>query len=294
MLQSMTGFGQAIRLMKGYQIQIDIKTVNHRYREIKIKMPREWLALEEKLKTIIQKRIQRGRVEVFMTIELQDSPTEQQAEIDWQLADCYFQAADQLKTRYKLHDSLSLKDLMLIPDLVSLRNKLPDQDELMHQIISDCLEEALHQLIDMRSKEGIHLRNDLIKRVQVMEKLHTQIQSMALTAVEQMRDKLLQRIQEILSDKQLDESRLTMEVALLAERANIDEELTRLLSHFEQCYTLFNQVEPVGRKLDFLIQEMNREVNTIGSKSNFTEITNKVVDLKAELEKIREQVQNIQ
>ncbi|NBI29618.1 YicC/YloC family endoribonuclease [Chengkuizengella marina] len=294
MLQSMTGFGQAIRLMNGYQIQVDIKTVNHRYREIKIKMPREWLALEEKLKSIIQKRIQRGRVEVFMTIEQQESHIEEQVEIDWQLADRYLQAADQLKTRYKLNDSLSLKDLMLIPDLVSLRKDLPDQDEVMNQFITDCLEEALHQLLEMRSKEGSHLRNDLIKRVQVMEKLHTQIQSMALRAVEQMREKLFQRIQEVLSDKQLDESRLTMEVALLAERANIDEELTRLLSHFEQCYTLFNQVEPVGRKLDFLIQEMNREVNTIGSKSNFTEITNKVVDLKAELEKIREQVQNIQ
>ncbi|NDI33476.1 YicC/YloC family endoribonuclease [Chengkuizengella sediminis] len=293
MLQSMTGFGQAIRLMKGYQIQIDIKTVNHRYREIKIKMPREWLALEEKLKTIIQKRIQRGRVEVFMTIEQQDSHTEQQVEINWQLADHYFQAADQLKTRYKLQDSLSLKDLMLIPDLVSLRKNLPDQDELMNQIISDCLEEALHQLLEMRSKEGSHLRKDLMKRVQVMEELHTQIQSMALSAVEQMRERLLQRIQEVY-DKQLDESRFTMEVALIAERANIDEELTRLLSHFEQFNTLFNQDEPVGRKLDFLIQEMNREVNTIGSKSNFTEITNKVVDLKAELEKIREQVQNIQ
>ncbi|MDP5273358.1 YicC/YloC family endoribonuclease [Chengkuizengella axinellae] len=294
MFQSMTGFGQAIRLFEGYQIQIDVKSVNHRYREIIVRMPREWLSLEESLKAMIQKRIQRGRVEVFMTIEHQESNADHQLEIDWSLADRYVQAVNQLKDRYQLQDSLSIKDFLAIPELITSTRNLPDQNDFVNQQISECLEDALNQLLEMRKREGSYLREDVMKRVTVMRQHHLQIQSMTSTAVEQMREKLHQRIQEILTQKQLDETRLTMEVALLAERANIDEELTRLLSHFDQCNTLFEQNEPVGRKFDFLIQEMNREVNTIGSKSNFTEITNKVVEMKAELEKIREQVQNIQ
>lgn len=293
MIRSMTGFGQAGRTINDYTIQVDIKSVNHRYQETMIRMPREWLHLEDKLKKLIQSKINRGRLDVFITME-RDKPSDTQVELNWSLAEGYQQAAEQLRDRFNLEDRLNVKDILLFPDVVSFRNVQSESNEWMEEQLVDCTKHALQQLIHMREVEGNHLYKDISERLQVLETYRQDVLHKVPAANKEYRIKLRQRVQEMVSDAAYDENRLTMEVAMMAERANIDEELTRLFSHFQQCGQLLESNAAAGRKLDFLIQEINREVNTIGSKSNYTDLVNGVVDMKAELEKIREQVQNVE
>lgn len=293
MIRSMTGFGQAERSVQGTRIQIDMKSVNHRYHEINVRMPREWLHLEEPLKKRIQQQIKRGRVDVFVNIDLEPSASVS-VELDWTLADGYIDAAKQLNERYGLADFPSAADLLRIPELV--RPMRPELDpEAQADALLECVEEALGQLIRMRIAEGEHLHQDIGQRIGTVGRLGEQMAQVYPQAMNQYRDKLRSRIKELLEDPNaFDEHRFTMEVAVMADRTNIDEELTRLNSHVSQFNEALNSTEPIGRKLDFLIQEMNREVNTMGSKSNDPLLVNHVVELKAELEKIREQVQNME
>lgn len=296
MLRSMTGFGQAVRNVSGTKLQIDIRSVNHRYSEVSIRLPREWLMLEDQLRKLVQQSLKRGRVDVFVTVE-REAQLGQQAAVNWPLVESYVSAADQLHERLNLpaEERLRLVDILALPDAVGISEEQTDDVEQISAEMTDCLMEAVQQLTLMREAEGRHLHEELVRRLHTVNELHHQIELEAPAAVEHMRRKLRMRIEELLSESGgYDEQRFVMEVALLAERANIDEELTRLSSHCQQFQTMLESDEPVGRKLDFLIQEMNREVNTIGSKANYSAITNLVVDLKAELEKIREQVQNIE
>ncbi len=296
MLRSMTGYGQSVRTISGYRLQIDVKSVNHRYNEVVVRMPREWMIYEEHLRKIAQQLVRRGRIDIFVTVE-RDPTSGQQAAVNWPLVESLYQAAEEIRRRLNLpeEERIGLRDLIAVPEvLMPAEDELEDSD-LMRESLEECLREAMQQLLAMREAEGRNLREDLVSRIRTVEKLREQIGQEAPLAVEHMRQKMRQRIQQLLEDPTwFDDQRFTMEVAVMAERSDIDEELARLSSHCQQFHDLLDADEPVGRKLDFLIQEMNREVNTIGSKANYAAITNLVVELKAELEKIREQVQNIE
>lgn len=294
MLQSMTGFGQAQRSIAGYQVRIDIRSVNHRYCEVVVRMPREWARFEDMLRRTVLASVKRGRVDVYVGFE-RLATAQKSVEIDWSLVEGYRQAAEQIASRLALSEALTLKDLLAIPDVVLFHEHHAESDEMIEQELQQCLSEALSHLMHMREVEGRNLQSDLSERLKQLEEHQSFMKRMAPRVVEEYREKLHLRLQELTQDKLfIDEARLAMEVALFAEKCNIDEELTRLQSHLRQFHQLMKADEPVGRKMDFLIQEMNREVNTIGSKANHLELVNRVVAAKAELEKLREQVQNIE
>ncbi|GAA4871062.1 YicC family protein [Paenibacillus vulneris] len=293
MVRSMTGFGQANRSFAGYHVQMDVKSVNHRYCEVQVRMPREWMKYEDLVKRVVQQEIKRGRVDVFVSVE-RKTDAAGSMEINWVAAEAYRSAADQLKAKFGLEGSLTLQDYLRIPELITFRETDEAAEEDMEREWTLCVQEAVQQLIQMRTLEGAHLGEDTLQRVQALELYLEQARRLSPQAVQDYAVKLRARIQELMQQPVIDEVRLATEVAVFADRANVDEEITRLLSHFQQCRQLLSSPEPIGRKLDFLVQEMNREVNTIGSKANHAGLTAIVVEMKAELEKMREQIQNIE
>lgn len=293
MVRSMTGFGQASRSLAGYTLQIDVKSVNHRYCEVQVRMPREWLKYEDLLKRTAQREIKRGRVDVFVTVEKLASAAGAM-EVNWPLAEAYRSAAEQLQQRFGIEGSMTVQDYLQIPELVTIKEASAIPDEEMEHGWQACMADALKQLMHMRESEGRHLGADAVQRVETMEAMLEQARALSPQSVQEYALKLHSRIQELLQQTLVDEARLATEVAVFADRSNVDEELTRLQSHFQQCRQLLQSAEPVGRKLDFLVQEMNREVNTIGSKAGHAALTALVVEMKAELEKMREQIQNIE
>ncbi|PYI54356.1 YicC/YloC family endoribonuclease [Paenibacillus flagellatus] len=295
MIRSMTGFGQSDRAAGGFAIRAELKSVNHRYGEIAVRMPREWLSSEEGVKREIQAAVKRGKVDAYVAIE-REAGTAKTVEIDWPLAEAYRQAAERLKERFGLSDSLTLRDVLAVPGVVAMREDVPDAGPIADALL-ECVREAVKSLVRMREAEGAHLARDVAGRLDRLETLVREIGAEAPKAVEDYRAKLAEKLADLLGGTaamQPDDPRLVAEVAIMAERTDIAEELSRLESHIGQCRRLLEAEEPVGRKLDFLIQEMNRETNTIGSKSNRLDIVNRVVDMKAELEKMREQAQNIE
>ncbi|MBD8496861.1 YicC/YloC family endoribonuclease [Paenibacillus arenosi] len=294
MVYSMTGYGQAARELGGYKINIEMKSVNHRYSDIVLRMPREWAGSEDRLRRLVAQHVSRGRIDVYVNKE-RTSESAFEAECNMGVVDAYVQAGEQLKQRYGLEGSLLVNDLLRLPDVMNVREKATWSDEQLIAVLEDGFTEALNGLCRMREIEGRHLADDTLERLSRLESLHTEMIQWAPSVVEEYRSKLKQRLEQLLDQSAaFDESRFGMEVAIFAERSNIDEELTRLKSHFAQFRQLLSSGEPIGRKLDFLVQEMNRETNTIGSKANHLELVNRVVDMKAELEKIREQAANIE
>jgi uncharacterized protein (TIGR00255 family) len=293
LIQSMTGFGQASRAFNEYQLQVEVKSVNHRYLEMNIRLPRQWSRLEDAVKQKLRSCLQRGKVDAFVSIVHQKAD-DHVVTLDWSLAEAYFNAAQQLRTKFGLPDTLSIQDFLQIPELIKLGESTNDNDPLIQEQVLACLDDALLELYLMRQTEGKHLQTDLAARLTILGNLHQSMHLLAPKVIEQFRQKLRIRMQEALESIQYDEQRLLQEVLLHIDRTNVDEELTRLESHFQQFSKLLQAGEPVGRKLDFLLQEMNREINTIGSKANDSDLINDVVEMKAELEKMREQVQNIQ
>lgn len=293
MVFSMTGFGQAERSIAGFKLQMDLKSVNHRYCEVVIRLPREWAKFEDALRRTIQQQIKRGRVDAFVSVEREAGAASPYA-LNQALAEAYASAAAQLKAQYSLADDMTLSDLLRIPDLVAPQERPSLTDDEVEPALLACAAEALDGLTAMRRKEGAHLLADLQERLEKIVVFRNGAAALAPKVVRDYADKLRARMQELLQTAALDETRLAMEAALFADRSSIDEELTRLLSHVAQFRELLSSGEPVGRKLDFLVQEMNREVNTIGSKANHGELTAHVVEMKAELEKMREQIQNIE
>lgn len=295
MIRSMTGFGQAARQIGGFRVQIDMKSVNHRYCEVVVRLPREWLSLEEPLKKTVTQSLKRGRVDVFVSIE-REASSGKAVLVDWDLVEGLRQAADQINKRLGLDGRLTLQEILQMPDVLRFTEIHSEEDDTFVSQLLECAEEALDRLCAMRLAEGRHLSEDLTGKIASLEQERLEIKRLAPLVVDDYAAKLRQRIEDILGGQTavVDEQRLAMEVAVFADRASIDEELTRLESHFRQCKELLQSSEPAGRKLDFLVQEMNREVNTIGSKASHVELTAGVVRMKAELEKIREQVQNIE
>lgn len=295
MSHSMTGYGGAVRSYGGYVVQFEIKSVNHRYAEVVLRMPREWTCYEDGLRRLVQRHIKRGRIDVYISKERDESGTLPYV-LNRPVVEAYLKAAGELAKHYGVDAKLSAKDLLSLPDVLTTPEEAApagSADPGWEQVLTEGLEEALIGLLGMREREGKHLAADLGARLQRLEAIHGELVRLAPEVVKEYRTRLKNRLTELL-DGNYDEQRFAMEVAVFADRSNIDEELIRLKSHFEQCRSLLQAYEPVGRKLDFLIQEMNRETNTIGSKANHLALVNMVVEMKAELEKIREQAANLE
>lgn len=292
MIRSMTGFGRAVETLHGREITAEIKSVNHRYFELSVRLPRSLSFLEEKAKAKLQSEIDRGKVEVYLGVvsrTAQDSVIEPNIE----LARGYYKAVSKMAVELELKNDLTLSSLARYPDIFNVYTETPDEESLWADIES-VLSKALEGYQAMRAAEGQKLGDDIGARLELIERLVGQIETQSAPRLESYRQKLFDRMQKALDGKDIDQNRILLEAAVYADKSAVEEETVRLRSHIAQCRDILNQNEPVGRKLDFLIQEFNREANTIGSKANDLDITALVVDLKAEIEKIREQVQNIE
>lgn len=298
MPKSMTGYGRAQRLSDGRDVLVEIRAVNHRYYEFSARLPRTCMYLEEKLKTFLNGKIARGKVEVSVTITRPDGKDAQIA-VNRSVAEGYVNALRMLNEEMGengglwLNDDITLSSLLRLPDVFTV-TKEQDDENAVWAVVSEAAAEALESFLSMRKAEGERLANDLLGKLSGLETMLDKIEAIEPGVAESYRQKLLAKLTELLGDTNIDEQRILTETAIFAEKTAIDEETVRLHSHIAQFRTLIASDEPVGRKLDFLVQEMNREVNTIGSKAQDLSITRLVVDMKSEIEKIREQIQNIE
>lgn len=295
-LQSMTGFGQATGTVDRYRVRIEVRSVNHRYADVSIKLAREWAFLDEPIRKAVLQKIKRGRIELGVTIEREHgAEASRRLLIDWPLVQQYVDAGKQLQQKTGVEGSLTVQELLMSPELVRFEEQhVADAESFKHSFLS-LLDKALQQLLNMRLREGAYLQQDLLNRSQRLQQILRSIEQKSAHIVVIVRDRLRDRIQELLDDiVELDEQRILTEAAIYADKADIAEEITRLNSHLRQLSSLLNVEEPVGRKLDFLVQEIHRELTTIGSKTVQTEVVKDVIEMKSELERVREQVQNIQ
>ncbi|MBQ2662240.1 MAG: YicC family protein [Clostridia bacterium] len=292
MVSSMTGFGRGTAQAEGREITIELKSVNHRYLDIGYRMPRQINFLEDVFRAELSERLSRGHVDVYVNYRnlRNDSKT---VEIDKGLLSAYLEAAKIATDEFELENDLKLTSALRFQDVLTVVSAEEDREALV-SLSKEALNMAIDELKAMRAKEGERLANDLLNRLDTIDALRAQIEKRAPQVVEEYRAKLSERIEKLLSSVTVDQQRLATEVAIFADKASIDEETVRLTSHVKGMKELLASSEATGRKLDFLVQEMNREFNTIGSKANDGEIVAFVIDGKAEVEKIREQVQNIE
>ncbi len=292
MLRSMTGFGRGEDTIGGRHIVFEIKSVNHKYFEFNSRIPRGYLFLEDKLKAYIQGKISRGKVDVFLQIETLEE-TDVQVLVNHSLASAYVTALQELKERYQLPDEPSLALLSKYSDIFSV-HKAPENEDAVWEAVRQVADQAIASFLKMREAEGARLKADILEKAGEIVALVDQVERHTPETVEHYRERLKAKIEELLQDNRFDEQRVLTEVAIFADKVAVDEETVRLRSHFQQLQRLVDSDGPVGRKIDFLVQEMNREANTIGSKSVNSQIAYLVVDIKALIEKIREQVQNVE
>ena len=292
MPKSMTGYGRAQVLRDGRDILVEIRAVNHRYYEFSARLPRTCMYLEEKLKTLLNGRIARGKTEVAVTITRPDGRDAEVA-VNRSIAEGYITALRTLNGEIGLADDLTLSSLLRLPDIFTV-TKAQDDEQAVWEAVSEAAEQALSSFLTMREGEGQRLADDLRGKLDGLEAMLLQVESIEPGVAENYRQRLYAKLTELLADTNIDEQRILTETAIFAEKTAIDEETVRLHSHLTQFRELLCAEEPIGRKLDFLVQEMNREVNTIGSKAQDLGITKLVVDMKSEIEKIREQIQNIE
>ena len=292
MLRSMTGFGRGEDTIGGRHIVFEIKSVNHKYFEFNSRIPRGYLFLEDKLKAYIQGKISRGKVDVFLQIETLEE-TDVQVLVNHSLASAYVTAQQELEERYQLPDEPSLALLSKYSDIFSV-HKAPEDEDAVWEAVRQVADQAIASFLKMREAEGARLKADILEKAGEIVALVDQVERHTPETVEHYRERLKAKIEELLQDNRFDEQRVLTEVAIFADKVAVDEETVRLRSHFQQLQRLVDSDGPVGRKIDFLVQEMNREANTIGSKSVNSQIAYLVVDIKALIEKIREQVQNVE
>lgn len=291
---SMTGYGFAENEWDGLAIQVEIRSVNHRYGEVSVKLPREWLYLEDPLRRLALERLKRGKIDLYINA-LDRRADSGEAAVDWDRAEAYVRAAREMNVRFSLAEQqLTARDLLALPGVAEpTRRQEGDRDELQRRVLT-VAGEALAALLAMRRQEGEHLAADLRQRLETLAELRKRLGPLAEAVPAAARERLQLRLSQWPETASLDPERLAQEVALLADRSDISEELTRLASHFAQAREQFAAAGPVGRRIDFLLQEMHREMNTIGSKSGGAVISAIVVEMKAELEKMREQAQNVE
>ncbi len=292
MLRSMTGYGRSENIIDGRHIIFEIKSVNHKFFECNARLPRSCMFLEDKLKTLVQGKISRGKVDVFLQLETLES-TDTEVLVNHSLASAYVKALRELKEEYSLPDEVSLSLLARCPDLLSVRKAQEDEDALW-AAVAEVAEAAIESFLEMRKSEGIRLQKDILEKAGHLEALVDEVEKITPETVAEYRERLQTKIEEMLGANHFDEQRILTEVAVFADKVAVDEETVRLRSHIRQLRQLSESEEPVGRKIDFLVQEMNREANTIGSKSVNSKIAYLVVDMKSEIEKIREQIQNVE
>ncbi|MCI9273076.1 MAG: YicC family protein [Clostridiales bacterium] len=292
MIKSMTGYGRAESTVDGRDITVEIKSVNHRYFEFSSRTSRGYNFLDEKLKSYLQGKIARGKVDVFVSIEtLEDVASE--VHVNHSLAAGYVEALRELKERYGLIDDISVSTVSRYTDIFSVHKAAEDEDAAWNAV-RQVLDVALDHFIAMREAEGERLKDDMEQRAQTILSLVDNIEARSPETVKEYQEKLQQRLYEMIADAKVEEQRLVTEAAIFADKVAVAEETVRLRSHFKQMDTMLSSGQAIGRKLDFLVQEMNREANTIGSKAQDASIAHMVVDIKAEIEKIREQVQNVE
>lgn len=293
MIRSMTGYGRGENVKDGRKFTVEIRSVNHRYNDITIKMPRAMNYIEDIVKKRLTQQISRGKTDVYIFFETL-SKDDISISLNEALVDAYIEKLSYIKQKYNLKDDISLSLLMDIDDIITVEKNIIDKNIIIETLMP-AVDTALSEFIKLRQTEGMALKKDIIVKLENMTNLVNQIKIRSPKVVIEYRDKLQARLNELLTgNNQIDELRLITEVTIFADRCSVDEEITRLLSHINQVKSILDEQEAVGRKLDFLVQEMNREANTIGSKSNDIEITQITVDLKSEIEKIREQIQNIE
>lgn len=292
MLKSMTGFGRMQEVINNREILVEIKAVNHRYYEFNSRVPRAYGYLDEKLKGFLNGRVSRGKVEVSVSIFNQEG-ADAAIEINRSIANGYVSALRSISGELDLKDDLALSSIMRLPDIFNVV-KTTEDEEIIWQDVKTVASKALDKFIGMREAEGQKMYDDIFSRLDFIESVVGEVEKRSPEVTEIFREKLYSKIKEIVEDRNIDEARILTEAAVFSEKTAVDEETVRLRSHIAQYRSLLKSDEPVGRKLDFLTQEMNREVNTIGSKGQDLEITKMVVDLKSEIEKIREQIQNVE
>lgn len=292
-IKSMTGYGRGDSIKDSYRIKVEIKAVNHRYNEISVRMPRHISYLEESLKKLVKEKVSRGKVDVYINLEyIKESAIE--VKVDIPLAKSYKKELENLIEELNLEDTVRLNNLLNISEIVKTERKELDED-LIWDCINEAMTIALENMVLMREKEGAELKTDMISKLENIETSIFHIVERSPSVVIEYKEKLKERIQDLLDNNiSLDEDKISSEVAFFADKSSIDEEIVRLKSHIKQFYNILDESDPIGRKLDFLIQELNREINTIGSKANDVIISKYVVELKSELEKVREQIQNIE
>ena len=290
---SMTGFGRGEYKDDNYHFLVECKTINHKYADINIRLPRKLSFLEDKARILIKDYIKRGRVDLYIKLDLLGSE-DVNLKFDEELATQYVSILKQIKDKFDLVDDISVMNIAKFPDVIKTEEKEDDEDKLW-SMLKVALENALLKLKEMRSEEGRKLAMDIQNRCDLLKNYIEDIEKYSYNVVIDYKEKLKNRISDILENPSIiDENRLAQEVAIYADKSSITEEIVRFKSHIEQLKNTVVKNESIGRKIDFLIQEMNRETNTIGSKSSDLNITNLVVEVKSELEKIREQIQNIE
>ena len=291
MIKSMTGYGKSNMSKNSREYQVEIKSVNHRYLDVSVKMPRSLSYLEEEIKKAVSAKLTRGKVDVFITFN-NNSLEGRDIKINTEIARMYIKELRDLAESEGIAADIPVTEISKLPDVLTIQNN--QDDETIKNELLEVSSKAIDNLVDMRKVEGEKIAQDLLVRIQDIEKKVKKISSLSTGLIEEYVVKLNTRIKDLLQDQEIDEARLAQEVVIYADKCSIEEEVTRLNSHIYQFRELLNSNEAMGKKLDFMIQEMNRETNTIGSKANNLEITNEVINMKTQLENIREQVQNIE
>ena len=291
MIKSMTGYGKSSLSINSREYQVEIKTVNHKYIDTNIRMPRIISYLEEDVRKLIASKIKRGKVDVSISFE-NYSKDGNDIRINTELARIYIENLRKLAEEEKISSNIEVTEITKFPDVLTIKSNL-DENQIKTELLQ-VVEDAINQLINMRQNEGNRISEDILTKISQIEEKKDEIFTLSTGLIDEYVVKLETRIKEILKTEELDKSRLMQEVVIYADKCSVEEEITRLKSHIGQLRNLIDSEEPTGKKMDFLIQEMNRETNTIGSKANNLEITNRVVDIKTILEDIREQIQNIE
>lgn len=292
MLKSMTGYGRHEAILDGRHITFEIKAVNHKYFEFSSRITRGYQFLEEKIKAYVQSKVSRGKIDVFIQIETLDE-SDVRVLVNHSLAQGYLTALEELKERYSIEEDISLSLITKHPDIFTI-HKTPENEEEIEKAVIEVANTAINSFLKMREAEGVKLKEDIFSRAKHVIEIVDEIEKVSPETLSDYQTKLKQKVEELLGENRVDEQRLLTEVAIFADKIAVDEETVRLRSHFDQLETMLESDEPIGRKMDFLVQEMNREANTIGSKSVNSKIAYMIVDIKSEIEKIREQIQNVE
>lgn len=292
MIKSMTGFGRSEIVKGNRKISVEIKSVNHRYLEAGIKMPKKLNVFESRMRDLLKKYATRGKIDIFINYE-DDSESQVNLKFNQNIADEYMAIFNNMSEKYNLKNDMTVGDLARFPEVITMDEVQEDEEELWH-FIEEAMKAALEQFVNTRILEGENLKKDLLGKLDHMEELVAFVEKRSPEIMKEYRSKLESKVKELLGDTTIDESRIATEVIIYADKICVDEETVRLRSHIEHARKCLNEDGGIGRKMDFIAQEMNREANTTLSKANDIEISNAAIDLKTEIEKVREQIQNIE